>query len=247
MTYQSLLVNGSWLIRRYSPAPSDFNVCACSVALDCPKPGGNFYCVNGNNCTAGSVVWSTPGIIRACIGLEDIFKLDLSCFFNQTCLNIVLSMYNVDMPTRLPLPAATTAILVLNSSAPSRYLPNDTISTIFEQLMVETWNIQSYFEGYYNICAPAICTYTFAQRADIFYIVATIVGLIGGLLVIFRLVVPFSARLTQWSMELWRNRYDGNSHDIPAGDTQVDQSDSKSDSDSCKIISDLRSIPYMII
>ena len=218
MTYQWLPINGSWLIRRYSPAPPALNVCACSVAFDCPEPRGKFYCMNGNNCTAGTVVWTIPGVVRSCVDLESILKSDFSCFFNQTCLNILLSMYNVDMPTRLPLPDATIAIPVLNSSAPSRFLPNDTMGTIFDQLMVETWDIQSYFEGYYNICAPAICTYSFSQRLDIFYVISTIVGLIGGLLVTFRLLVPIFARLVQWSIVSWRKRHAGHDHDIPGSD-----------------------------
>ena len=218
MTFQWLPVNDLWLIRRYSPAPPALNVCACSVAFDCPKLGGNFFCMNGNNCTAGTLVSTTPGMTQSCVDLESVLKSDFSCFFNQTCLNIFLSMYNVDMPTRLPLPAATIAIPVLNSSASSRFLPNDTLSTIFDQLMVETWDIQTNFEGYYNICAPTICTYTFSQRLDILYTVATIVGLIGGLLVTFRLLVPILVRLAQWSMVSWRNRYAGNSHDRPVGD-----------------------------
>lgn len=213
-TYQSFLVNSSWSIRRYSPAPAAFNVCACSIALDCPEPRGYFLCVNGNNCTAGTVVWVIPGIIQSCVHFESLFNCDLSCFFNQTCLNTILSMYNVDLPTRLPLPAATVAISVLNSSASSRFLPNDTLGTIFDHLLIETWEIQSNFEGYFNICAPAMCTYTITQQLDVFYTIATIVGLLGGLLVTFRLLVLVFARLIQWSILLWRNRYAGKSHDV---------------------------------
>lgn len=216
--YQSLPINDSWLIRRYSPAPPAFNVCACSVSLDCLEPRGQFFCVNGKNCTAGSVVWTVPGTVTACVGLENVLKSDFRCLFNQTCLNILLSMYNVDLPTRLPLPAATLAIPVLNSSAPSRYLPNDTIGKILDHLMVETWDIQPYFEGYYNICAPAICTYTITQRLDILYIIATIVGLSGGLLVVFRLLVPFFAGTAQWLIVLRHNRHTGNIHEAAVRD-----------------------------
>jgi hypothetical protein len=220
LKYQSLLVNNSWLVRRYSPAPSALDVCACSVTYDCPTAGGSFFCINGNNCTAGTVVWETPGVINSCTGIDSLLNTDLRCFYDQTCLNSVLSMYNVDMPTRLPLPADTLAIPVLNSSAPSRFSPIDTLGSIVEQLMVEEWDTQTDFEGSYETCAPLTCTYTFKERLDLFYVIATLTGLLGGLIVTFRLFVPIGARLIQQTIVYCRNRRTVNNHnnsDINSG------------------------------
>lgn len=198
---QIFQVNGSWKSRYQSPAPSTFNECACSVAFDCPDPmrsGGQFICEYGYNCTLGTVVWSIPGIVKSCIFLEKILSSDLRCFFNQTCINIILSMYNVDLPKRSPLTAATLAITALNSSVPSRFLPNDTIFVIGSNLMVEEWQFSIDYEHYYASCAPSSCTYTISRRLDIIYIITTIVGLFGGVSLSLRIIIPIVAELIYW-------------------------------------------------
>ena len=199
--YQTFQVNGSWMIRHYSPAPSTFNECACSVAFDCPNPawsGGQFICKYGYNCTLGTVVWSIPGIVKSCIFLEKVLSSDLRCFFNQTCINTILSMYNVDLPKRNSLPPATFAITAMNSSVPSRFSPNDTIIVIVSNLMIEEWQFSIDYDDYYAACAPTSCTYTISRQLGIIYMVTTIVGLFGGLSVSLRIIIPIVAQLIYW-------------------------------------------------
>lgn len=209
--YESFFFNGSWLINPNLPAPPALNVCACSVTHNCPQVAGHFFCINGNNCTANTAVWTVPGIVAGCTATDDTLLSDFRCFYNQTCLNTVLSMYNVDMPDRLPLPAATLAIQALNSSAPSHYVPEDTFLTIFSQLMVEKWEIQSNFTGYYGACAPISCTYVSVQRLNMIGILTTIVSLIGGLTVSLRLLITISGRFIYFVISYWHNR---NAHRI---------------------------------
>ena len=107
MHFQTLTVDGKPSIRRYSPAPPAFNVCACSVALSCPDPmftGGPFRCHYGDNCTKGTVIWTVPGISNGCTSYERLLASDLRCFYNRTCIDTMLSLFNVDMLQRLPLP-----------------------------------------------------------------------------------------------------------------------------------------------
>ncbi|CAF3112543.1 unnamed protein product [Rotaria sp. Silwood2] len=111
------------------------------------------------------------------------------------------------MPNRLPLPEATLAITALNSSVSSSFLPTDTIETIFNQLMVEEWKVDSNFEGYYNTCAPTTCTYTNIRRMDLLYVIATIAGLFGGLVIVLRLLTPVIVRLVNWIVAAWRYLY----------------------------------------
>lgn len=207
--YQTFKVNGKWITRQYSPAPSALSECTCGVAFNCPDPlwsGGQFICERGNNCVAGTVVWSIPGLVRACMSLEMMLASDLRCFYNQTCIDILLSMYNVDLPERLPLPAATLAIRPLNSSVPSRFLPDDTLEKIMDRGLIDEWEFSSSYDDYYAACAPAICTYTLSQRLDIIYIVTTIVGTVGGLTITLRLLVLFMAYLIHWIMNTCRER-----------------------------------------
>ncbi|CAF3591229.1 unnamed protein product [Rotaria sp. Silwood1] len=206
--YQQLLINGKWLLRRQTPAPSTFDECACSVAFNCPNmwSAGLIVCYNGDNCTVGSVAWNTPGIVLACTAIESILTTDYRCFYDQTCINMLLSVYNFDMPKRLPLPAATLAITAMNSSKRSRFSTRDTMGTLIGELLLEEWEIHSNFEGYYETCAPSSCTYTVTQRLDTVYVVATILGLYGGLAILFRLAVPRCVQLVHLTVLYWRSR-----------------------------------------
>ena len=210
ITFQSFEINGTWAVRRHSPAPNSSNECACSVAFKCPDPmwtGGRFLCKYGNNCARGTTVWTAPGLVTSCTNFETLLDSDLRCFFDQTCFSTLLSMFNVDMPDRLPLPSATRTLTAMNSSVPSRFLPNDTMGTLFNELMIEEWQLRSSFEGYYQSCAPATCKYSVSQRADPFYVASLIVSIFGGLIVTFRLLVPVAARLVYWIAIYWRNRH----------------------------------------
>lgn len=208
--YQISQVNGSWMVRNYSPAPSTLNECACSVAFDCPDPiwsGGQFICEYDYNCTLGTVVWSVPGMAKSCIFLKKVLLSDLRCFFDQTCINIILSMYNVGIPKRKPLPAATLAITAMSSDIPSRFLPNDTIEVIVSNLMIEEWQFDIDYDNYYAACAPTSCTYTISEQLDIIYTVTAIVGLFGGLSLSLRIIIPIVAQLIIWVIITYQERH----------------------------------------
>ena len=197
MRFQTLIIDGKPSIRRYSPAPSALNVCACSVAFNCPDPlltGGPFICQYGDNCTAGSTVWTVPGLSTGCTYYERLLGSDLRCFFNRSCIDTLLARYNVDMPKRLPLPMAAFQFTPLDSSRRSRFSPTTKIETLFREFMLEDWSVSPSFEGYYRSCAPIACTYAVTQRWELLYIASTIISFFGGLVVTLRLLVPTLVR-----------------------------------------------------
>jgi hypothetical protein len=204
LQFQSLMINNSWRGYRYSPAPATMDECACSVDFNCQQTRGHFFCNHGHNCTIDTAVWIIPGWFSGCIQLDGVFVTDYRCFYNQTCVNKLLSLYNYDMPDRLPLPNAIVNIPVMNSSVPSRFALNDTLRTIFNELMIEEWTIKGNFDNYYGTCEPATCTYTYAQRLDVVYVVTTIVGLFGGLVVVLRLLSPICVRIVTTTIRLWQ-------------------------------------------
>jgi hypothetical protein len=205
--FRTLNIDDRLLLRRDSPAPSAFNVCTCSVSERCPDSswsGGHIFCKNGNNCTKDSIVWSVPGLKRSCSAGEINMLSDLRCFFNQTCLDMLLSMYNVDMPNRPSLPAATRAIVALNISHLSSFSSEEQMDPMFNKLFVEKWELKPDFIGYYSICAPLVCTYTINRKMDIVYIFTAVIGLLGGMTVILRLLVPVTVRLAHSIIFRWK-------------------------------------------
>lgn len=206
LIYQSVFVNDSWRGYRYSPAPATLDQCKCSVAFDCLEERGLIWCIYGNNCTVGTTAWVTPGLFKSCTDLGNVFDSDFRCFFNQTCVDKLLSLYNYDMPTRLPLPAATMDIRAMDSSVTSRFAPTDTVNKLFDDFLIEEWEIEADFDRYYGACAPSQCVYTYSQRMDMLYLVTSIFSLLGGLTIIFRLLIPIGVRLVEWMISYCSNQ-----------------------------------------
>ncbi len=112
-----------------------------------------------------------------------MFQSNFECFINETCFQ---TLNNLIYPTsKYPFNAT---LIQLNNS---RYNATTSVEYIVENLMIEEWNNQTSFESYFEQCNPFLCTYTYNLRGDISYVFATIIGLIGGLITIFQLIIPF--------------------------------------------------------
>lgn len=215
MKFQLANINGKVQLQRYVPAPPAYDICACGVARNCPDPswsGAQFLCYYGNNCTVGTVIWNIPGLTKACTPIESVMGSDLRCFFDKICLDMFLSMYNIDMPKRQPLPSAILHINTLNSSTLSSFRPDDTIETLFRELMIDDWILGTNYVGYYNSCAPAKCTYTVTRRMNLFYVFTMITTFFGGIAVTFSLIVPICVRFFYWILT-YRQAHHSDTHD----------------------------------
>ena len=212
LTFQSSQFNGKWMLRRHSPAPSAYNVCACSVARVCPDAswsGGQFLCHYGDNCTKDTVVWKIPGFVKSCSTMETILNSDLRCFFNKTCFHLLLSMYNTDMPHRLSLPTRTLSIHILDRASLVSFSPESTIDQILTELMIDSWPISINYTNYYKMCSPTKCTFMLTERLDLFYVFTIITSVFGGLVIILRLLVPLLVTFIHW---MWTYRSERNAN-----------------------------------
>jgi len=95
-------------------------------------------------------------------------------------------------------------VTALNNSLSSRFVENSTIEELVNQLMVEEWNSSRMYDNYYNECQPSQCTYTHQKKNSIIYIVTTLVGLIGGLITVLKLIVPRLVAFIRRNKELTR-------------------------------------------
>ena len=209
MRFQKFEVNGKPMIQLYSPAPPAFNVCACSVAYTCPdsqKTGGPFICHYGYNCTKNTTVWYVPGISSACTYYERLLGSDLHCFYNRTCIEMMLSMFNVDMPNRLPLSNASSHFTPLNSIIRSKFPPNAKIEALFSEFNLEEWTVLPNYERHYQLCSPDSCTYIVTERLGLAGVISKIISFFGGLSVTFRLLVPLLVRFAYWLARRWCRR-----------------------------------------
>jgi hypothetical protein len=152
-----------------------YHGCLCTSSAKCAE---EYTFLNNDGFI---VLFTVPGLYFGCYIIEALLQSTLECFYDQKCISSVRS--------RL-ISASRITLAALNSSLPSQYFINSTIEELLDHLMVEQWNSSQLYDNYYNECQPAQCTYTHQARNDIIYIVTTLIGLVGGLITVLKLVVP---------------------------------------------------------
>ncbi|CAF1240403.1 unnamed protein product [Rotaria sordida] len=159
--------------------------CQCDRTNNCIYPAGIY---NQTKSIIPNEVFSLdvsplfmiPGFQVGCVPQNALFQSTLECFYNETCLDIVIS-----------LTGALRTISPLNiSNSNSRFSPTTTIAVLFDNLMIESWEDSIDFATYFQICAPKTCSYSYVQRFFLIYIITTIVSVFGGIRVTLHIASP---------------------------------------------------------
>ena len=159
------------------------SLCHCYPTIHCQSPAGIYsnpvkptfdvYHLNVNN---------TPikGMQIACSPLEGFLSSTLECYFDATCLELLVSNSSIYTP--------------LNSTTPSQYFPNTTIEDLISELLVEQWSFDSSPSNYFRQCGPLTCEYSYSHRNSFLIIVITVISLFTGLNTALRLIIPWIVR-----------------------------------------------------
>ena len=125
--------------------------------------------------------WKVPGFRIGCFIIEALFQSTLECFFDDECLANFHFWLGAD---------TTMNTSVLNRIHLVTFSAETTIGVMLEYLMVDQWQVSATYEDYFTQCQLHECTYTFAGRNDITYIITTIIGLVGGLVTALKFIIP---------------------------------------------------------
>ncbi|CAF1052282.1 unnamed protein product [Adineta ricciae] len=169
--------------RSYSHAASivsKYNDCDCGSSSQCAYQSRIY--INSSDLVSLYV----SGMYTGCFLVEALLQSDLRCFYNGTCIDDVKSYFM----SHLSIDSEPLHLSLL-----VRFTANSTIEQLLDQLMVEQWNDSTQYENYYNACNPSICTYTVETKNGTVYIVTTIIGLLGGLITVLKLIVPRAVML----------------------------------------------------
>ena len=155
------------------------------------KSYDNCSCMMQKDCSASMRVvsevqtsdFTLPGMYVGCYILEALLQSNLDCFFNETCFDIVISYLKRDFSPN---------VTVLNSSVPTRFTTHTTVQALLDRLMVEEWKWITLYESYFNACQPVECKYSFTARNAPIYVMTTLIGLIGGVSTVLKLIIPRS-------------------------------------------------------
>jgi hypothetical protein len=106
-------VDGSW--------------CYCN-ADNCNNVVSRIYNIFGapNQFVVGDIEWSIPGISSGCLPVSSILVSTLECFYDQTCLNKLISYFSTN-----------ENFTALNLVEQSQYSPNSIVQSMVDKLMLE--------------------------------------------------------------------------------------------------------------
>ncbi|UJR20676.1 hypothetical protein I4U23_023797 [Adineta vaga] len=164
--------------------PVETNGCSCGIDDMCDDVMSFFYYTGLDITTPYYLNFTLPDILISCVVLSSVLRSSLSCFFNQTCLDIVQEEIKSDRSIDIP---------ILNTNQ-TRYSSHSLVGIIMDNLMIESWNENISYENYYDRCAPAECIYSYTARNNPLETITKLVGLFGGLSIGLRIIVSMIIR-----------------------------------------------------
>ncbi|CAF5049793.1 unnamed protein product, partial [Rotaria sp. Silwood1] len=144
--------------------------CSCSLSSSCLIPMG-FFDASIYSEEIYETIQIVPNLFLGCSQIEGLMKSSLECFYNLSCVN------EVNKNSRHP----ADYFFNFSNLNENLNLPNETIESIMNRLMVDSWKWNISFSSYYNRCSPSSCTYEYISRNDLFFVITTIIGIFGGL------------------------------------------------------------------
>ena len=149
--------------------------CTCASSARC------IYQYTVVNYPLFTEVFPLPGFYLGCYIIEALLRSSLQCFYDQTCINQLQSYLGS---------STILNVTALDISLSVQFFENSTMEDLLDQLMVEEWNTSSIYNNYYSECQPKQCSYTFTTKNSVIYISTSLIGLLGGLITVLKLITP---------------------------------------------------------
>ena len=166
--------------------PMSYGDCSCAFSALCSSQAA-FY-----NGTSSQVLWLVPGMRTGCYVFNALLQSTLECLYDQMCFDQMRSGLN---------PYVAWNGGILDGTLPSHFTPNTSVNYLMSALMVEQWRLAASYRAYSEACAPTECnrtmnsgetkrvSYTVESKRSAISIVTTLIGLMGGLAVILKMML----------------------------------------------------------
>ncbi|CAF0992437.1 unnamed protein product [Adineta steineri] len=162
--------------------------CSCALNMNCTTQAGFIL-------DDLSTIKPINGLKIGCTPSEALFSSTLECFYNISCINLILEFVDNDNMLYSPL-----------SSNNSRFSMNSTVLDLIINVFIEDWLTSIDYLKYFNQCLPSSCSYQYIQRFNWLYTVTVLLGLYGGLSFIFKWLCPKIILLFNQIYQYYRKR-----------------------------------------
>ena len=150
--------------------------CSCANFNGCLRPAVLYSSNTTNNAT------KVPGMMFDCLPMDGILASSLECFYDSTCLSMILQEYSTTIRPSL-------------LSWRSHFPHNATLQTLADELMIESFTTVVSFSSYYAECRPNHCAYSYSHRLDWALTITLVASAFGGVSVVLRLITPWLIRV----------------------------------------------------
>lgn len=120
-----------------------------------------------------------PGLRAACTPVDSLLGSSLECFYNQSCIEELLSFFDTD-----------ENFIAMDVSKLSQRQVNATVRSIVNSLLVEKWEMNTSYENYFTRCAPVSCSYSTWQRRSAIFVMMKLISVLSTLTAALRIVIP---------------------------------------------------------
>ena len=179
----------------YQTVAKEIGSCSCGLMNDDCKEQLILYDYLQSEDDSFKPLLNVSSMFSSCFTVQSLLLSSLECFFNQTCAHPIVK--TVRWPENdwdnFPIMKITS----------TRFPPNMTIREMINEMMINTWDENIDYKGYYEQCAPQVCTYLLKSHNNALYVITTMIGLFGGLSVAFRIIVP---SIVKWVRKRIRRR-----------------------------------------
>ncbi|CAF0973874.1 unnamed protein product [Adineta steineri] len=162
--------------------------CSCALNMNCTTQAGFIL-------DDLSTIKPINGLKIGCTPSEALFSSTLECFYDISCINLILEFVDNDNMLYSPL-----------SSNNSRFSMNSTVLDLIANVFIEDWLTSIDYPEYFNQCLPSSCSYQYIQRFNWLYTVTVLLGLYGGLSFIFKWLCPKIILLFNQIYQYYRKR-----------------------------------------
>ena len=187
--------NNTWMLRYKSAVnPTDYGQTRpCYGGVNSYLAVGFYNHSLKDNLSVAIGQQIVPGMLAMCNVLSYTFST-LECFYSQSCIQMLidgrLSGYeDVYLPVNL---TNITALELANDHLSSLYFPS---LEVLNYNLIDLTSFNLSYPSYFAACNVQRCTHLRQQKAQPMVIVTTVLGLIGGLKVILRLLIPLVVKV----------------------------------------------------
>ena len=150
-----------------------FENCTCLDMNGCPRSA---FIINPTNEQV-----DIPGLIIDCSITKGTLHSTLECYYNRECLMLL----HDDLANHVE---------QLSADVNRRFSTTSTVEFLVDNLMIDTYSLNTSFDSYYAECDPDYCYYKYSRRFETLFIVTTVIGVFGFLSLVIRLIAPLIAK-----------------------------------------------------